>query len=219
MSKISEKEFKELFKLDEKCVIPEDTLEKYNLQIVGSYLLYKEILNIKDKKFKNVDGTELIAYFEEFGRGYQNFISTLGSRSKFRISYIDDIRGSNPFWARNKYEDHDECVKMKNNAYKLFESTILREIGYRYYKYGIKIHYRDFATTFDDYSRCHPNQGIWWDNLEFDSLYYYDENNIIQNFSSGYHISETITNRTSIWNGKILDPIKRVIDSLEMVKI
>ena len=125
--------------------------------------------------------------------------------------------GSTPFWTYTKYKDN-EVATIKNNAYKLFEATILREIGYKYSKYGFQIMYRDFATDRDESIRCHPNQGIWWDGVDFNSLYYYDSNKTIHNLNS-YSIYDTICNRDNIWNGKILEPIQRIINEYEKESI
>ncbi len=209
---ITSKDFKEIFKLDSKCVIPKSTLSLFEKQIKGAYLLYQELSEIKNKKFKNVDGTPLCAYFKKDG-GFQDFVNPLGSRSTFEIYYIDKSRGSTPFWTYTKYHK-DEVASIKNSAYKIFEATILLRLKMKYSKYGINFEYRDFATTSDDYSRCHPNQGIWWDGIIFTPVFYTDENKHTKILSQ-YSIAGVITNRSNIWNGKILKPIQDIISNLK----
>lgn len=210
---ITEKQFKQLFSISDNCVIPKNTLKIYNNQIKGACLLYIEVCNIGNKKFKNVDGTLLKAHFEFFNYGFQKFVYTLGSKSKFHISYVDKHRGTTPFWTYTKYSG-DEKNNIKNSAYKIFEYSILLKLKYKYLKYGFDIEYRNYATTDDEAYRCHPNQSIWWDGIKFNSLFYIDENKNYKELSH-YRIEQTISNRRDIWNGKISQPIQNIINEIK----
>jgi hypothetical protein len=210
---ITESEFKELFKLDENCTIPKDSLKLYNKQVRGAYLIYKDVLNISKTSFKNVDGTKLHAYFKEFSYGFQRFVHTYGSSSTFNVSYIDNNRsGSTPFWTHTKYSD-EEVVQMKNSAYRMFESCVLFKLKYKYFKYGFEFSYIDYATTGSEERRCHPNGKIWWDGLTFQSLFFRDSKG---NMNELYDrdIRQTICNYSNIWNGDIASPIQRIIDGI-----
>lgn len=211
--KITEKEFKELFELDDRCTIPKETLNTYNKQIKGAYFLYKEIMDIKSKKFKNVDDTKLQAHFEPYRNGFQHFVYTLGSKSKLEVSYIDKIRGSVPFWARTKYEREDNAF-FKNTAYKIFISQILLPLEFKYSKYGFKFEYRDLATRREEKDRCHPNQSIWWDGIVFNSLFIKDAENKHKELYN-LNIEKTISQRRGIWIGDIPKPIKRIMAEID----
>lgn len=212
---ITKAEFLEIFGLDPKCEIDKKTLTTFTKQIRGAYLLYKEILDVKNKRFKNIDGTQIRGYFEPYEHGFQRFVYTLGSKSKFRVDYIDQHNRSTPFWAYTKYHDTDVNTRMKNSAYRIFEVEFLNKIGYKYSKYGFKILYRDYATTSDEAYRSHPNQSIWWDGIEFDSLYYKEPDGRYEKITD-YDIEQVISNRAgSIWNGEILKPIQKIIDSVK----
>jgi hypothetical protein len=211
---ITSKEFKEIFELDSKCRIPKNTLTLFNKQIKGAYLLYLEILNIKSKKFKNVDGTELRAYFTPYNHGFQQFVETLGSNSKFEVYYID-INNNRPipFWTYTKYKN--EVVSgIKNSAYKIFEAKVLLNLKAKYSKYGISFKYFDYATTSCDFRRTHPNQAIWWDSIIFNSLFYTNTNKHFKELVD-YRIKNVITNRHGIWDGDIPEPIQRLINQIK----
>ena len=97
---ISEDEFKLLFKLHQDCVVPENTLIQYTKYVQGSYLLYKEICNIRERKFSvhfKSEEVQLYACYEPYSHGFKDFISTYGSNSKITTGFYDTPKQTRPF--------------------------------------------------------------------------------------------------------------------------
>jgi hypothetical protein len=74
----------------------------------------------------------------------------------------------------------------------------------------VKISYINNATDKDNIYFTHPNQGIFWDGIKYESLYY---NNFTE--ISSYTIKRIITNSDGCYFYNPLKPeIKRYINSL-----
>jgi len=206
---ITEKEFKKIFELADGCCVSKDMLKQFTNQIKGAYLLYKDICNVSDIKLTNVDGTLLQAEWEPYAYGFQHFVYTLGSKSKFHVSYLDEYGKPVPFWTYTKYGD--KCAAMKIAAYNIFESRVLCSLFMKYVKYGFTYRYRTMDTK---QNGCHPNQSIWWDGIIFNSLYYINKNEEYVEIPN-YDIVEVILNSNNVWNGPIVEPIQKIIDRIE----
>ena len=206
---ISEDDFKSLFKLHQDCVIPENTLIQYTKYVQGSYLLYKEICNIRERKFsvhfKNEE-VQLYACYEPYGgMAFQEFIDPLGSRSKLTTGFYDTPTQTKPFWTYTRFNDDSRIVK--NLAYSQLMNELNNINGKYYTLYSITLDFRDITEK----HRNHPNDAIWLDGVLFNNKLYVIDQNGNSKFIETGRIPQTITNRSGIWIGDMLEPIKKLI--------
>jgi len=213
--KISETEFKNIFNLGSKYIVPESSLNTYTNYIIGSWLLYDEIYNINAKKFSIYFKNEKIDLSARCcdHTCYQNWVSPLGSLMKIKVEYFDPnkSKGTTPFWTYTKFNDNARMVSRL--AYQEM-CNVLNNIRAKYLsKYQIMLLYRDFSV--EDYSP-HPNDGLWLDGVEFISNLVVINEQGNSELISDYQIGNSITNRDNIWVGKLPEFISSTINKLKL---
>jgi len=212
---ITELQFKEIFKLASDCKVSENNIIKYQNFIIGAYLLYNEIMYINQKKFSIVFNNEKIklqaCYGPYSGMGFQDFVHTNGSKSKIEVSYFDDTRKEMmPFWTYTKFKNPAEVQYL---AYQQLIEVIKNIVVKYYNQYGIEFKFIDYSRNT---SGAHPNNKIYIDGIEFSSKLDYINSKGNSEFIPIYSIVDSITNRSSIWTGKILEPIQKIINTLKI---
>jgi len=212
---ITELQFKEVFKLELACKISENNILKYQNFIIGAYLLYNEIKNIDQKKFSiifNNEEIQLQANYKPYsGMRFQDFVYTLGSKSKIEVSFFDTPKQIRPFWTYTKF--NDKAAEVQYLAYqKLIE--VLKNIVVKYYtQYGIEFKFRDLSKNSPGAS---SNNKIWIDGIEFSSKLEHINSKGNSEFIPIWNVVDSITNKSGIWTGEILKPIQKIIDSLKI---
>lgn len=212
-------EFKETFKLNANYKIPIATLKQYTKYVVGSYLLWKELSDIANRKpFSiryNNKVEKIVAYVsDETGTGWQEFVAPLGSRMRLECAYkdgkyYDGTEKSTPFWTYTKF-DKDKC-SVVSIVYKEFTNE-LNKIRSKYSsKYRIEMTWRNYLEC-----RASGLMGpIWLDGCDFMNELEVRTGKGTCEFIGDYDIKHTITNRNNIWIGNQLPAVKKIIDSIK----
>jgi hypothetical protein len=209
-------EFKKTFKLDAAYKIPRATLIQYANYVAGSYKLYHELVNIGKKKpiiitFKGKKEKIVLSCERDNDRGWQTFVSPLGSRMKLEASYIDPYRdkekgSSTPFWTHTKFGDDVHSVIGIVYSY---VKHMMHIMSSKYEsKYRLRMEWRSVPNN----SMMYP---IWLDGCEFTIGLEIKDKKGISRFIDDYEIKQSITNRSNIWTGNILPAVQKIIDSVK----
>ncbi len=210
---ITESEFKELFKLDEKCKISETSLFLYSKTVVGCYLLADEIfknnIKIAEIPYKNT----LVAIETDIDRewgaaDWRSRVQDISSEPKMSVTfrYIDNDRQIN-FWSC-KISGDTELQTLMSESYSKCRSYIdITNSKYRN-KYGVSIDYR-----LDKY---HPNNWFYrMDGIKFETSIPYTNTNGERMLISKYDIRSSIIQQSNIWIGQLPECLSKLIKSIK----
>ena len=205
----TEIEFRDLFKLDQDTRISKSTREQYAKYILGSYLLYVELRDIKEKKPITVEiegKKEKITTYSSDDKGWQVFVDPLGTRMSLECYYFDKSRNDNtPFWTYTKFGNNAKYAA--SVTYKLFDYELEKIKGKYLKKYGLELEWKNMSIKYGDIH--HP---IWLDGCKFmNTLMIKRKDRYV--YIKDYEIKDTITNRDNIWTGDILPLVKKIIES------
>lgn len=219
--KITESEFKEIFGLHEKCKITKTTLNQYTKYLIGSYLFHHELYNLGENP-KNIFKTKLSKHKVILKPrvsdrlDYQNFVMDLGSKMDISLSYkLNDneshVREFIPFWSQTHF-DKENKQEIVSHALRQFADKVFSKLQSKFIvKYGVSMKFRFIDNT-------RRNTTIWLDGFKFVmDLPYVDENGHFT-VISGYEIKQSITNKYNIFSGNLLNPVKRILDQVELTK-
>jgi len=212
----TESEFRETFKLDDDYKIPLATRKQYSKYVIGSYNLYKELTEFRDKKPMNImynGKREKIVVYTADKHGWQQFVNSISNSMKLECSYVSGgIRengklDTTPFWTYTKF---DNPTRVAYIAYDHLES-VLNTIKSKYQsKYRVELIWRNMVQTYGLYKAASYMNPIWLDGCKFMNKLEVRKNGQ-SIFIPDYEIQMTITNRKDIWIGELLPLVKKII--------
>ena len=223
---VSQRSFREIFKLSKEYTITEKTLKQFEQYVKGSYLLFKALK--QEMRFTyNIEGKE-----EEFvsrieSRSWQ--IWQLGFSSGevgIELSHVGE-RGSNPFWAKscdfNSWDREDKNLPdgfdIAHRVYPYFLESVLKPLAYKFmseynissdisFKYGWKR--RASVELMRPIKANSPN-------FQLDLEVYNKEKEKVE-FLSSYSISGRMINKKDIWNGPLHPAVEKIINQADKRK-
>ncbi len=218
--KITASEFKEIFGLHEKCKITKTILNQYTKYLIGSYLFHHELYNLgKNPKndFKTtLSGMKVILSPSVNDKlDYQKFVMGLSTKMDISMNYklqSEPDKEFTPFWTHTHFEKQNKS-EIVAQALREFADKILYKLQNKFtLKYGVQLNFRFVGR------RRHDVENIWLNSFEFVmDLPYVDENGHYTVITS-YEIKQSITNKFNVFVGKMLPPVKRILNQLELTE-
>ncbi len=220
---ISQTDFKDLFKIPHEYNVCEKTLVDFTNYVKQSHNLFKDIVGLHEQVFKltfeemtiefqlSLEHANFInsrqTYFD-----YQGFIQGYSPNSlKLGLCYLDPkSRKASQLWELKDISDKTR-VNIAKSAYKHFKECILAKILEKYLQHDIEL-----KTWINSYGVVfHESYPIHTTGIKFKRNLGIIIPEDTFSFISHSDISQSITNENNVWTGKMLEPIKRIIESKE----
>lgn len=132
-------EFKKIFNLDDGYKIPRATLKQYAKYVIGSYLLYQELYDMRKKKpmIIKIEGKNEKIVCITKDKDWRTFIYPLGDRMTLECYY--ETEGDDrptPFWTYTKFKEVRVAARL---VYHHLENVLYKMQNNYRRKYGIHL--------------------------------------------------------------------------------